>query len=64
MEVYLRSLRRAACRKCGANSGLSEQDGRDCDGMPGVTYKVCNNCGHAQPKTIRPRKEKLRSHAQ
>jgi ribosomal protein L40E len=47
------------CRKCAATSGLVTLDGSKCDGMPGVNYRVCNNCGHAKPITARRRREKL-----
>lgn len=59
MDAFEKGLRRIACRKCAATLGLVEKDGKDCGGMPGITYKVCNNCGHAQPKTKRQRKERL-----
>jgi hypothetical protein len=59
MDAFERARRRSSCRKCGAYVGLEQKDGSQCDGMPGVNYKVCNNCGHAQPITKRLRKEKL-----
>lgn len=60
MDAFERNQRRNSCRKCGATRGIKDKDGKDCDGMLGVTYRVCNNCGHAQPKTKRPRKERLK----
>lgn len=60
MDAFERNQRRTACRKCGATVGLAVKDGKDCDGMPGINYRVCNNCGHAQPLVTRPKKEKLR----
>jgi Pyruvate/2-oxoacid:ferredoxin oxidoreductase delta subunit len=47
--------RNLRCRKCGA-MGLKELDGSKCDGMPGITYKVCDGCGNCQPITKRPAK--------
>jgi hypothetical protein len=60
MDNFERKLRRMACRKCGNVRGIEERDGKDCGGLPGIRYRVCDNCGHAQPITKRPRKEKLR----
>lgn len=60
MGAFERNQRRNACRKCSATIGLTEMDGAKGDGMPGIIYRVCGSCGHAQPKTTRPRKEKLR----
>lgn len=47
------------CRKCGNSLGITVEDGSKCGGMPGVKYRVCNSCGHAQPITKPPRKERL-----
>ncbi len=59
VDRFATALRRLACRKCGSVSGIEEKDGSQCDGMPGITYRVCMNCGHAQPVTKRLRKERL-----
>jgi hypothetical protein len=47
-------LVRMRCKACGALNVGNEKDGKDCAGLPGVTYKVCNSCGFAQP-TLRRR---------
>lgn len=60
MDTFERAKRRNSCRGCGAYQGIVEKDGKDCDGMPGVKYKVCNNCGHAQPITKKAPKVKLK----
>ena len=61
-QAIQESNRRRAitCRKCGQSGALEIVDGSKCDGMPGINYKVCGGCGHAQPITKRPRREKLR----
>lgn len=51
--------RAISCRKCGAFGQLRERDGSEVGGMPGLKYKECGACGHAQPITKRPRREKL-----
>ena len=50
--------RNLTCRKCGA-MGLEEVDGSRCEGMPGITYKVCNGCGEARAITKRQGRVKL-----
>jgi len=52
--------RARGCKKCGAIFGLEVVDGSKCDGLPGINYRLCLNCGHAQPLTKRARKERLR----
>ena len=47
MDKLTRALRRMACRRCGNVSGITTVDGKDCGGMPGFSYRVCGNCGHA-----------------
>jgi len=46
------------CRKCGA-FGTVERDGARCGGLPGITYRCCDSCGHSVAKTSRRRREKL-----
>lgn len=48
------------CRKCGGFGTQRKRDGSEVGGMPGITYKECSSCGHAQPITKRPRREKLK----
>jgi hypothetical protein len=48
-----------ACPKCGGMYTEEEVDGSKCDGMPGITYKVCGACGNSRPKTKRQRKDVL-----
>ena len=42
-----------ACMGCGGMYTTSEVDGAECGGLPGITYKVCGNCGHTRAKTKR-----------
>lgn len=46
------------CGKCGT-SNLFFVDGADCDGLPGIIYKMCNNCGWttATKRTKLPRRD-------
>jgi ribosomal protein L37E len=47
------------CRRCGA-LGTHERDGKDmADGFPGIKYKVCGSCGHAEAKTARQKRDRL-----
>ena len=49
-----------ACKGCGAMYSTVLKDGKDCDGLPGITYKVCTGCGRATAKVKRqPRRFKL-----
>lgn len=48
-----------ACINCGGMYTTTEVDGKDCGGLPGITYKVCGNCGHTSAKVRRQRKNKL-----
>lgn len=48
-----------ACTKCGGMYTTTEMDGSKCDGLPGITYKVCGNCGRATAKTPRKGKNRL-----
>jgi DNA-directed RNA polymerase subunit RPC12/RpoP len=44
------------CGKCG-NKYLPEMDGaKVIDGMPGIKYAVCNNCGWTRAIVKRPTK--------
>lgn len=45
------------CKQCGGMYTTTEVDGKDCGGLPGITYKVCRNCGRATAKVSR-RKQK------
>ena len=51
--IQAANQRRNNCRKCGAATGVEERDGSTCGGLPGLKYRMCNNCGHAQPITKR-----------
>lgn len=44
-----------ACVGCGGMYTTDEVDGKDCGGLPGITYKVCRNCGRATAKVVRRR---------
>jgi len=50
--------RNLRCRKCG-QMALTQRDGSEVGGMPGLRYNVCGSCGNAQPITKRPRREKF-----
>ena len=45
-----------ACVQCGGMYSTDEVDGSKCDGLPGITYEVCRNCGHARAKTKKQRR--------
>jgi len=47
------------CRRCGAMP-TTIIDGKDfADGFPGIKYKVCGSCGHAEAKVARQKRERL-----
>ena len=48
-----------ACTNCGGMYTTTEQDGSKCGGLPGITYKVCGNCGHATAKVPRRSRKPL-----
>jgi hypothetical protein len=48
-----------ACKTCGGMYTTEEKDGKDCGGLPGITYKVCSGCGYTTAKTTRARRSKL-----
>lgn len=56
---FRRKNRAIICRRCGA-FGTTIMDGKEfAYGMPGLKYKVCGSCGHAEAKTAPRRREKL-----
>lgn len=52
------AMKARKCKRCGGTP-LYIVDGKDCGGLPGLNYKVCNNCGNSDAITKRPRREKL-----
>lgn len=52
--------RHYCCRNCGA-AGVEVKDGSRCGGMPGLNYKYCAGCGHAQPLTKRMSRKEARA---
>lgn len=44
------------CPKC--RSVLPAPTERE-DGLPGIKYESCNNCGWSRAVTVRPRREKI-----
>lgn len=44
--------RRNNCSKCGS-SEVVERDGSECDGLPGICYRVCMGCGYTTAKNKR-----------
>lgn len=55
------NARRAShfCRKCANPTATELKDGSQVGGLPGIQYRCCNSCGHAQPITKRPGRAKL-----
>ena len=47
------------CQQCGGMYTTDEVDGSKCAGLPGITCKICRQCGRATAKTTRHKKERL-----
>jgi ribosomal protein S27AE len=49
-------VRKGDCPKCGGNF---KPPAEHPNGLPGILYHECYNCGYAQAITKRPRRERL-----
>jgi len=56
-EAIREANRRRAltCHKCGSPE-ITERDGAEIGGMPGVRYRYCGACGATRAKTTRRRR--------
>lgn len=50
-------MRTTKCQRCN-NQALTERDGREVGGLPGITYQCCDACGWSRAITKAGRRQK------